>query len=144
MTVQLEHANLAVENIDEMIRFLTTAFPEFRVRHEAVNTDGLRWVHIGTDDTYLALNEGVAESEEGFTPYSGKVGVNHLAYVVDDVDALRKRLREAGYRDSTVPNAHPHRKRAYFYDSEGNDWEFVEYLSDAPEQRNDYAIPDAT
>ena len=144
MSVQLEHANLAVKNIDEMIRFLTTAFPEFRVRHEGVNTNGLRWVHVGTDETYLALSEGVADSEREFTPYSGEVGVNHLAYVVDDVDALRNRLQEAGYRDSTVPNAHPYRKRVYFYDSVGNDWEFVEYLSDDPAERNDYELPDAT
>ena len=46
--------------------------------------------------------------------------------------------------DSTVPNAHPHRKRVYFHDAEGNDWEFVEYLSRDPAERNDYALEDAT
>ena len=45
-------------------------------------------------------------------------------------------------RDSTVPNAHPHRKRVYFNDREGNDWEFVQYLSDDPADRNDYTLPD--
>ena len=46
--------------------------------------------------------------------------------------------------DSTVPNEHPQRQRVYFYDSEGNDWEFVEYASDDPAERNDYEIPDLT
>src|SRR5204862_8348937 len=32
MAVRLEHANLTVRDIDGMIRFLQTAFPEFRVR----------------------------------------------------------------------------------------------------------------
>ena len=32
MSVRLEHANLIVRDIDEMTRFLRTAFPEFRVR----------------------------------------------------------------------------------------------------------------
>ncbi len=34
MTVRLEHADLIVRNIDQMIRFLQTAFPEFRMRHD--------------------------------------------------------------------------------------------------------------
>ena len=44
----------------------------------------------------------------------------------------RERMRGAGYNDSTYPNNHPYRKRVYFYDPDGNDWEFVEYLSDNP------------
>ena len=58
------------------------------------------------------------------------------------MDALRKRLAAAGYKDSTPPNVHPHRKRQYFYDLEGNDWEFVQYLSNDPAERNDYKLPD--
>lgn len=46
----------------------------------------------------------------------------------------------AGYRESTVANAHPERKRIYFYDREENDWEFVEYESTDPALRNDYTI----
>lgn len=68
--------------------------------------------------------------------------MNHLAYEVDDVEAVRQRFAAAGYRDSTVPNAHPHRKRQYYYDREGNDWEFVEYLSKDPAERHDYELPD--
>ncbi len=45
-------------------------------------------------------------------------------------------------RETTVPNEHPHRTRVYFNDPEGNDWEFVEYHSQDPSERNDYAIPD--
>jgi len=77
-----------------------------------------------------------------WTPYTGVPGVNHLAYEVDDVEALRRRLHAAGYKDSTVPNNHPYRKRVYFYDRDGNDWEFIQYLSDDPAKRNDYATPD--
>jgi Glyoxalase/Bleomycin resistance protein/Dioxygenase superfamily. len=142
MAVRLEHANISVRDVDGMIRFLTTAFPEFRIRHEGPNRDGTRWVHVGTDDTYIALNEANADSERHWKPYSGEPGVNHLAYEVDDVEALRIRLKAAGYRDSTVANAHPHRKRVYFYDPDGNDWEFVQYLSHDPARRNDYDLPD--
>ena len=141
MAIRLEHANLTVRDIEGMIRFLQTAFPEFRVRGEGICND-CRWVHVGTDETYLALNQAYAEPEKRWTPYRGLPGVNHLAYEVQDVEALCKRMKAAGYRDSTPPNKHPHRKRRYFYDAEGNDWEFVEYLSQDPAERNDYKLPD--
>lgn len=140
MTIRIEHANMIVRDVDAMMRFLQTAFPEFRVRREGNGEQ--RWVHIGTDETYIALNEAVSEPPERWVPYAGKPGVNHLGYEVDDVDALRQRMRAAGYRDSTVPNSHPYRKRVYFHDPDGNDWEFVQYFSDDPTKRNDYEIPD--
>ncbi len=142
MSERLEHANLCVHDIDAVVRFLQTAFPDFRIRSDTTEPDGSRWVHVGTDETYIALNQAnLAEGRHG-PPYKGRPGLNHLAYEVDDVDAIRERLRAAGYRDSTLPNAHPHRRRVYFYDPEGNDWEFVQYLSDDSTKRHDYGLPD--
>ncbi len=142
MTVRLEHANMEVVDVDGMIRFLKTAFPDFRIRHEGVNPRGQRWVHIGTDETYVALTAATDTERKQREPYSGQPRVNHLGYEVDDVDSLHARLLAAGYRESTPPNAHPHRKRIYFNDAEGNDWEFVQYFSSDPRERNDYELPD--
>jgi catechol 2,3-dioxygenase-like lactoylglutathione lyase family enzyme len=142
MECRLEHANLFVRDIDATIRFLQTAFPEFRVRFDGRDPRGFRWVHVGTDHTYIALTQSTVEPKERWTPYGGIPGVNHLAYEVDDVESLRARLNAAGYRESTPPNAHPHRKRVYFYDRDGNDWEFVQYFSQDPAERNDYELPD--
>ncbi len=141
MTIRLEHANITVRDIDPMLRFLETAFPGFAIRAEGLNNDR-RWVHVGNDDTYIALNEASRTPAEAWVPYDGKPGVNHLGYEVDDVEALRRRMLDAGYHDSTYPNEHPHRSRVYFYDPEGNDWEFVQYFSDNPAERNDYDLPD--
>ena len=141
MSTRLEHANMHVRDIDTMANFLRTAFPDFQVRQEG-NGSGQRWMHIGTDDTYIALNEATDSSAEGREPYSGKPGINHLGYEVDDVTALRQRMLDAGYRDSTYPNSHPHRTRVYFYDPEGNDWEFVQYHSQDAAERNDYKLAD--
>ena len=140
--VRLEHANLCVRDIESMIRFLQTAFPEFRVRGEGVSNDGTRWVHVGTDETYIALGQSRVEPAGRWSPYAGMPGVNHLAYEIDDVEGLRERMTAAGYRDSTPSNAHPHRTRLYFYDPEGNDWEFVQYFSKNAAERNDYKLPD--
>jgi catechol 2,3-dioxygenase-like lactoylglutathione lyase family enzyme len=142
MSLRLDHANLAVRDVDGAIRFLKTAFPEFEVRGEGRTYSGGRWVHLGTPQLYLSLFEATVPAAETWRPYAGKPGLNHLGFEVDDADALRARLAAAGYEDSTVPNAHPWRKRVYFHDREGNDWEFVQYLSDDPEKRNDYSLPD--
>ena len=143
MTIRLDHANLTVRDIDETIRFLRTALPDVRIRAEGKSWNGERWVHVGTDDMYLALKQATAEAEP-WVPYAGKPGTNHLGFEVDDARALRERMRAAGYVDTTVPNRHPFRRRVYFHDREGNDWEFVQYLSDDPKERNDYSLPDMT
>ena len=142
MAARMEHANMIVRDLDGMIRFLRTAFPEFKVRGEGTSPDGSRWVHVGTDDTYVALSPAKVEPAARWRPYAGVPGVNHVAYEVDDVEALRRRMAAAGYRDSTPPNNHPYRKRVYFNDPESNDWEFVQYLTSDPAKRNDYELPD--
>lgn len=142
MSARLEHANLIVRDIDVTIRFLQAAFPEFGIRADEIDPDGTRWVHIGTHETYIALNESTVRPAEQWKPYTGVPGVNHLAYEVDDADALRDRMTAAGYEESTPPNKHPARKRVYFYDADGNDWEFIQYLTDDPEKRHDYTIAD--
>jgi catechol 2,3-dioxygenase-like lactoylglutathione lyase family enzyme len=141
MTVRLDHANLIVRDVDATTRFLQAAFPDFRVRGEGGPT-GARWVHVGNDVTYVALNQAT-DTADRWVPYSGKAGLNHLGFEVDDADAVRDRLRAAGYRDTTVPNTHPARTRVYFNDVDGTDWEFVQYLTDDPDKRNDYDLSDS-
>jgi len=89
MAFRLEHANLGVRDIEAMIRFLQIACPEFRVRGEGTSRDGTRWVHVGTNDTYIALGQATADSGRHWVPYAGEPGVNHLAYEVDEVDSLQ-------------------------------------------------------
>ena len=107
MTVRLEHANLVVRDNDATVRFLQTAFPEFKIRFEGLDPDGSRWFHIVTDETYIALTKSFTEPAARWVPYEGAPGVNHLAYKVDDADTLRERLAAAGQEDSTMPNKHP-------------------------------------
>ena len=142
MAVRLDHANLIVRDIDATLRFLQTAFPHWRIRSGGVSPNGARWLHVGDDDAYLALNEATEEAAEPWIPYAGKPGLNHLGFEVDDAAALRDRLRAAGYLDSTVPNDHPHRTRVYFMDEDGNDWEFVQYFTADPALRHDYELAD--
>jgi catechol 2,3-dioxygenase-like lactoylglutathione lyase family enzyme len=136
---RLDHVNLTVRDIDETIRFLRLAFPDFRVRADEVGADGVRWTHVGTDDTYLALTEAEAGTAP-WVPYTGRPGLNHLGFEVDDADALRARLTAAGYECWNVSKDHPARVRVYFFDADGNDWEFVQYLTDDVALRHDYEL----
>ncbi len=141
MNIRLEHANICVTDIEAMMKFLQTISPDFKIRGGG-GTGSDRWVHFGNNETYIALQQASEKLKTNFTPYSGTPGVNHLAFEVDDVEALQNKLEKAGYKNSTVPNNHPFRKRIYFYDPEGNDWEFVEYLTEIQSERHDYDTPD--
>lgn len=132
----LEHANITVNDIDAFVEFIQLAIPQFKVRGGG-NSNGRRWLHIGTDESYLALNESTEETEKG-NRYDGN-GLNHFGFVVEDVNAVAKRLLEKGYKRSYSKTEQKYRIRDYFLDESGNEYEFVQYLSDKPEERNDYS-----
>ena len=100
MSGQVEHANIKVRDIDETVNFLTTALPNFKVRGGS-DEPSKKWVHIGTESTYLALNEdGRGTQKQG-------PGLNHVGFVVDDTDAVRERLEKAGFKEGYVPEPIP-------------------------------------
>ena len=135
--MKLEHANLSVQNTDAMERFLIAAFPDFRRRGEGLDGQGRPWRHVGNDEFYLALQTVPTNVQR--TPYGNETGLNHLGWEVDDLDALVERMRQAGFEPNLSADEHPARNRRYFYDPDGNDWEFVQYLSSDPAARNDYS-----
>jgi len=137
--VRLEHANITVRNIDAVAKFLKTAFADFRVRGGGQSDAGgfhKRWQHFGNDMTYIALEEVSREPHCIRKPYEDP-GTNHVGFEVDDIDALHDRLCAAGYKGGFVPQER-FRRRMYFLDGVGNEWEFIQYLSDKPSERNDY------
>ncbi len=134
--MRLEHANLSVRDADAMTRFLQAVAPDFRIRGRGRDGRGRPWRHVGNDDCYIAL-QSVAGGDVR-TPYGDTPGLNHIGWEVDSIDELEARLRDAGYPPNLRVDDHPARRRLYFYDPEGNDWEFVEYRTDDPRQRNDY------
>ena len=135
--MRLEHANLSVHDAEAMTRFLQAVSPDFCLRGEGRDAHNRPWRHVGNDDFYVAL-QTVTEGETR-TPYGDTPGMNHLGWEVESVALLEARMRAAGFMPNLRVDSHPGRIRLYFYDPEGNDWEFVEYLSDDPQTRNDYA-----
>ena len=137
MASQVEHANLSVRDVDATLRFLLTALPDWRVRHDARPVGG-SWLHVGNDETYLALNQMEDEGTGSFA--HSRPGFNHVGFVVDDAPALLARMLAAGYRQGYEAAPHPYRTRVYLLDDDGIEWEFVSYSSDLPAERNDYEL----
>ena len=102
MNGMLEHANISVKDVDEAVRFFTTAFPHWKVRGTGGEPPA-HWVHLGTDDQYLCL--GAPDNHDSRTQGHRGYGVNHIGFVVDDADAVLLG-RETIFRDgSSTPGS---------------------------------------
>ncbi len=135
--IQLEHINLVVSDIDSMLHFYGAAFPHWQVRSQG---DGdwygkpRHWLHFGDDYNYLALSDNGEGDNRDLTGH--QVGLAHFAFVTHDLNAMIKRLTEAGYPVHKPGMDNRYRKNIYFLDPQGFEVEFVQYLSDIPAERN--------
>lgn len=129
----LEHVHLGVKNLATTEEFLSAALPGFSRRGSGYAEGYGNWVHIGGQDNYIALTETDVELD----PKS----LRHIGLVVDDIDAVIRRLEAVGRSpsDASALNSHPFRRRVYYRDDNGIHWEFVQYLSEDASQRNDYS-----
>ena len=93
-----------------------------------------RWVHFGDDYQYLAISDFGEGENRDLSGHS--VGLAHLAFAVNNLDQLIKRLSDAGYPVYKNGAEATFRKNIYFLDPDGFEVEFTEYLSDLPHERN--------
>lgn len=138
MANYLEHVQYVCPDLEAMVKFYGFVFDwPLRGRGKEVTPDRTYdWVHLGTDDAYVAFR----------TPYDGaayspEMGYqqNHIGIVVDDFETVLMRLEELGC-PYAIKSPHPHRSRAYFRDPNDYEIEIVYYHSSDPSERNDYQI----
>ena len=135
--LQLEHVNLVVSDMKAELDFYGAAFPHWKVRASGTGEwygKPRKWLHFGDDYQYLAFNdhgEGKNRDLEGHS-----MGLAHFAFVTDNIDAVIDRLQKAGFKIAKEGADEPWRRNVYFEDPAGFEVEFVQYLSDLPEQRN--------
>jgi len=135
--LQLEHVNLVVNNIPAALKFYQTAFPHWRVRQSGGGDwhgKPRTWVHFGDDYQYLAFGDNGEGENRDLDGH--QIGLAHIAFVTDNLDAVITRLTNAGFPIAQNGADDPYRKNVYFFDPHGFEVEFVQYLSDIPEQRN--------
>ena len=141
-TSHLEHANVTVKNIDAVVGFITTALPDWQVRGQGTMDwygKHIRWLHVGTSNHYLALQEGGEGTLPSWTSHA--VGVKHLGFRVPSLASTIERLGRAGFPTDHPGGAHPHRRSAYFTFRDELQFEFIEYLSANDSERNAYDAP---
>lgn len=141
--ITLEHANITVARIEPALDFLLAALPQWRVRGQgrmAWVGKTITWLHVGDDDTYLALQDG----GEGAGPHweGHGLGTKHLGFVVEDLDALVARLQAAGHAPDHWGAEGPVRRSVYFSPPGLPQMEFVSYAVAEAGARNRYdAVP---
>ncbi len=133
--IYLEHANITVNNLQEAVRFFQTAFPHFKIR--GGGNEMREWVHLGDDNTYVALNQASLSDLKADKNYD-KIGINHLGFVVQNVEEIANNLLKNGYKRDYPKQVEQFRIRDYFADADGNQFEFVQYLSEKPAEKNNY------
>ncbi|MEL0629075.1 VOC family protein [Psychromonas aquatilis] len=133
---KIEHLNITVPDIDEAIKFIKIVAPDFKVRRDQSPENSYRWAHIGNDHYYFALQEPHLEATPAFPLKTYKNhGINHIALIVEDLARIEADLIKAGYQASIDTPVEQHRKRLYFFDAFGFEWELIEYSSDIPEEK---------
>lgn len=101
--------NVTVADPDAMAAWLCRVF-DWQVRWAGKGMQTGRTVHVGDADSYVALFSfgdavaGVQDSDRT------RGALNHIAVVVEDLDAAEGRIREAGYRTQNHADHEPGRR----------------------------------
>lgn len=125
-SAKLEHANITVSDADKTARTLCDLFG-WHVRWEGDVLGGAgRTVHVGDDDTYLAIYTPKGGTAPTVDSYNHHGGLNHVGVVVDDLEAVERKVAEAGYKPHMHADYEPGR-RFYFDGDDGIEFEVVSY-----------------
>ena len=122
---RLEHVNVTVADPATSADLLCRLFG-WRIRWQGPGMTTGRTIHVGGDDSYVALftyGDARPSREES---YRTVAGLNHIAVVVDDLDATEARVKAAGLTPMNHADYEPGR-RFYFDTPDGIEIEVVSY-----------------
>jgi len=124
-TARLEHVNVTVSDPERTAAMLQDLF-DWNVRWKGDSMNGGQSIHVGTEDQYLAIYCPGNVPTSGESSYAIAGGLNHIAVVVDDLDAMATRVRAAGFEPDNFGDYEPGR-RFYFWDHDNVEYEVVSY-----------------
>ncbi|MCA0920620.1 VOC family protein [Pseudooceanicola nanhaiensis] len=125
MIPRLEHANVTVTDPDATAAWLVEVFG-WHIRWQGPSKDKGRSVHVGTDDSYIALYTRADAVQTGLSSYDTVGMLNHLAVFTDDIDAVEAKVTAAGFTPGNHADYAPGR-RFYFHDRDGLEWEVASH-----------------
>tara|TARA_R110000868_G_scaffold92734_2_gene257265 strand:+ start:62913 stop:63296 length:384 start_codon:yes stop_codon:yes gene_type:complete len=121
----LEHVNFTVSDPQHTADLMCRLFG-WHIRWSGPSAMGGNTIHVGTDDSYLALYSP-AELDATLTrQIAAAANLNHVGVVVDDLEAVEARVIEAGYEPTSHGDYEPGR-RFYFDGDDGIEFEVVSY-----------------
>lgn len=120
----LEHVNITVRDCVASARLLQDLFG-WHVRWQGPAMNNGYTVHVGTEDSYVALYT-LAPELRSQARFDKGVPLNHLGITVDDLEATEARVIAAGLTPFNHSDYAPGR-RFYFFDADGIEYEVVSY-----------------
>ena len=125
----LEHVNVSVISPRKTADMMEALFG-WTVRWHGLSSSGGESWHVGEEATYVAFCENdqpaspESKPEYNSVPRSG--ALNHIGILVDDLDAVEKRVSAAGFTPFNHDNYEPGR-RFYFHDNDNIEFEVISY-----------------
>ena len=124
-TATLEHVNVTVSNPELTAGFLCELFG-WHIRWQGDSAMGGHTIHVGKDDSYLALYTHSETTSSDSSTYATRGGLNHIGVVVDNLDETEQRVLAAGFETHNHADYEPGR-RFYFNDHDDIEYEVVHY-----------------
>ena len=121
----LEHVNFTVTDPARTAAMLDDIFG-WKIRWQGgAIYDGLS-IHVGGDNSYVAIYAKGTPDKSRENSYATRGGLNHIGIVVDDLEAVEKRVKSAGFEPHSHGNYEPGR-RFYFHDHDDIEFEVICY-----------------
>ena len=120
----LEHVNVTGSDPEATAHMYVELFG-WKIRWSGKGIHDGDVFHVGDDDTYVAVYSMGGTDEAGNT-YTTRGGLNHIGVVVEDLDAVEKKVLAAGFETRNHADYDPGR-RFYFDDRDGIEIEVVSY-----------------
>jgi len=121
----LEHVNITVPDITETANLLCKLF-DWKIRWEGDAIYEGKTIHVGSEFSYLALYQSINKLENIESTYESKLGLNHIAVVVDNLKETERRVVAAGFEPHSHADYEPG-QRFYFKDHNNLEIEVVMY-----------------
>lgn len=121
----LEHVNITVPDPKASAATLCELF-DWHIRWQGEARNNGFTVHVGDDESYLALYAPSSTLKPEAERYHHVAGLNHVGVVVRDIDAVEARVIAAGYRRTEREDYEPG-LRFYFDGPDDIEFEVVQY-----------------
>ena len=125
MTATLEHTNYTVADPDKTAEWMCDVFG-WHIRWAGAAMQSGRTVHVGNENSYVALYTPGNPRKAAVDNYSTIGGLNHVAVVTDDINVMEEKVKKAGFTPVNHADYEPGH-RFYFHDNDGIEYEVVSY-----------------